>query len=205
MIAWILVIVLDQSAIFCKNIYVKEVLITFEVKSFKLLSSIPSIMLIDYFSFLKEKRSDLIAIKNSLILYKDARNREKGSLLSALLIQCNQLYQHILHSSNDLHFTHSKKMYVFNIIQFQKLLYMFLVVLLALAFVELALLKERYHFGQDLYDEDNRKVWLRDLLNKQQEYSDNLDMLYRKWQTWRKWVLYTITSKIWHLLHVNNS
>ena len=59
-------------------------------------------------------------------------------------------------------------------------------VLLALAHIELSILKERYEFGKEIYDEDNTQVWLDDLLNKEKKYSEDLEKLYKDWQQWRK-------------------
>jgi len=113
---------------------------------------------------LQEKKIELEAIKNALQMYKDAKIREKRGFLSTLLVKCDTLYERITQSSNDIHLTQ---------------------VLLVLAYIELALLKERYEFGIEIYEEDNKQIWLHYLLSKQEKYESDLSKLYKKWQDWR--------------------
>jgi len=106
-------------------------------------------------------------------MYRDAKTREKRGFLSALLVKCDTLYLHITQSSNDFHLTQ---------------------VLLVLAYIELALLKERYEFGYEIYQEDNKQIWLADLLDKEKKYQKDLYELYNKWQKWRS---NKISTKAW--------
>ena len=63
----------------------------------------------------------------------------------------------------------------------------FFSVLLTLAYIELPILKERYEFGTEIYNENNTQVWLDELRNKEKKYSNDLENLYKEWQKWRKY------------------
>ena len=62
--------------------------------------------------------------------------------------------------------------------------------LLTLAHIELSVLKERYEFGSEIYNENNKQVWLDDLIQKEKKYSYDLEKLYKDWQKWRRYSIF---------------
>lgn len=113
---------------------------------------------------LAERKGELDGLRDDVKLYVNALTHEKGSLLSAMLVKCNTIFNELNESLNDVHF---------------------LPIAVTLACQHLSLLKERVQFGKDMYDEDNTPQWKADLVKFLKNYQDYFLHKKVKWDQWR--------------------
>jgi len=113
---------------------------------------------------LAERESEIRGLKDSMEQYLNAGNHEKGSLMSAMLVSSNTLFEELDHSTNDVHF---------------------LSITIIHAYEHLALLLERVKHGKEIYEEDNSKVWEAELEEYLKKYQDYFVRKKDKWNKWR--------------------
>lgn len=113
---------------------------------------------------LAERESELNGLKDSMEQYLNAGDHEKGSLLSAMLVSSNTLYEELDHSLNDVHF---------------------LPIAIVHAYQHLALLLERVKHGKEMYEEDDTKAWEAELEKYVKKYQDYFVRKKQKWDEWR--------------------
>lgn len=115
---------------------------------------------------LDEREAQLNGLKQSLSMYSDASNKERASLLSAIIVQCNELYSELTESDNTIHL---------------------IPLTIAHAYLHLTVLRERYEHGLKLYtDATNQNQWKKDLITKVSEYKSHFLSVYSQWQEWRE-------------------
>ena len=111
-----------------------------------------------------ERKSELDGLKDSMAQYLKAGDHEKGSLMSAMLVPSNTLFEELDHSLNDVHL---------------------LPIAIIHAYQHLALLLERVKHGKEIYEEDNTKVWEAELEERVRKYQDYFVRKKQKWDEWR--------------------
>lgn len=113
---------------------------------------------------LAERESELKGLQDSMSQYLVAQNHEKGSLMSAMLVISNTLFEELDGSLNDVHL---------------------LPLAITHAYQHLSLLKERLLYGKDMYEEDNTPIWKKELDDYIQKYRDYFVRKNKKWNQWR--------------------
>lgn len=113
---------------------------------------------------LAERESELKGLKDSMAQYLNAGDHEKGSLMSAMLVSSNRLFEELDNSLNDVHF---------------------LPIAITHAYQHLALLLELVKHGKEMYEEDNTKVWEAELEKYVKKYQDYFVKKKHKWDEWR--------------------
>ncbi|XP_031564352.1 uncharacterized protein LOC116299775 [Actinia tenebrosa] len=115
---------------------------------------------------LDEREAQLNGLKQSLSMYSDATNKERASLLSAIIVQCNELYSELTESDNTIHL---------------------IPLTVAHAYLHLTVLRERYEHGLKLYsDATDQDQWEKDLTTKVSDYHSHFLSVYSQWQEWRE-------------------
>lgn len=123
---------------------------------------------------LEERNEELNGLKDTLNNYVEAKNHEKGALMSAMISQLNVLYSKFTQSSNAIHL---------------------IPLTVAASHLHLIILLERLSHGKDIYDEDNTLQWHKDLTDKYNDYIKFFRHIYPLWKEWRdnrvevKWYL----------------
>ncbi|XP_075062462.1 pesticidal crystal-like protein Cry17Aa [Mixophyes fleayi] len=114
---------------------------------------------------LQERNSELHGLHKTMEMYVEAQIREKGSLLSSMIHASNELFFKLTESKNSVQLI---PLVVTHSIQ------------------HLLILKERLLHGKEMYDEDNTRVWRKDLEEQISTYKDYMKTIYSKWVDWRK-------------------
>ena len=109
---------------------------------------------------------DLLGLRDSMEYYMHAHaNSEKASWLTAMLVTCNQIFEKFDNSLSDVH-------------------------LLPLAFVHayqhILLLREWVLYGKELYGEDDTEVWMNEIHDYVQKYTNFFVTKTIKWEELRK-------------------
>ncbi|CAN2391484.1 hypothetical protein PRIEUP_LOCUS1524 [Pristimantis euphronides] len=104
------------------------------------------------------------ALQKTMQMYVEAQTREKGSLMSAMIHGCNELFSKLTQSSNSVQL---------------------IPVLVTHSTQHLLILKERLLHGKEMYHKDNTAAWRNDLKEQISSYKDCFKDQYAKWVTWR--------------------
>ena len=128
------------------------------------------------------RQADLDGLRDSMKLYMKAKNHEKGSLLAAMLVVSDTLYEQLETSDNDVSL---------------------MPIMLAHSLQHLTLLRERMMYGKDMYDEDNTTEWTAELHGYLQKYQDYFVKKKSKWTEW--WHGKIEVKRGWHLQHTRHS
>ncbi|KGR83740.1 insecticidal delta-endotoxin Cry8Ea1 family protein [Lysinibacillus odysseyi] len=124
---------------------------------------------------LEERKSELDGLKSSMESYLNAKPSEQGVWLGAMLTNANTIFKKLTSSSNRIHL---------------------LPLIVIHAHLHLILLRERLLFGQEIFKEDNRGEWEKDLIstyNNYNKYFQSSTLFY----DWRKWREDQISYKSW--------
>jgi hypothetical protein len=114
---------------------------------------------------LRERAAEILALQSSLDQYAEAKLNEKRLFLHDALMQSEQLYIKFTLSANSIH------LMPFAIITAQ---------------INLAVLRERYSHGAELYMEDSSEAWNKRLRERHEEYKKFFMKNYLAWCTWRE-------------------
>lgn len=125
--------------------------------------------------------STLLGLKNSLTEYNEAKVHEKGSFLSAMLVDLNNFSAVLMGEDYPGLEGESQIATKKNNKHPQQLI----PVTLAAAHMHLSILYDRYHHGEAMYGEDNSEVWLKDLQRQYKVYTTFFNNIIPKWKAWR--------------------
>jgi hypothetical protein len=115
---------------------------------------------------LGERDAQLEGLKQTLKMYAKASNRERASLLSAIVMKCNELYSELTRSENVIHL---------------------IPVTIAYAYLHLTVLRERHQHGRELYpDAEDQTQWEKELRQKVDDYRSFFIDILPKWKKWRE-------------------
>lgn len=115
---------------------------------------------------LQERTAALNALRDNMKMYTHASNDEKASLMSAILVSCNQLYEELTSSDNAIHL---------------------IPITISHCYLHLTMLRERFEHGFDMYpDAKDSHQWEKELTSKVNDYKAFFLNIYPKWREWRR-------------------
>lgn len=112
-----------------------------------------------------EIQSHINGLKKTMQQYVEAKPHEKGSLMSAIIQDCNNLHYRIFQCENAVQL---------------------IPLAVTVSYMQLTALKERLVHGKTIYTEDNTEVWYKELEKEIQTYREDFEKLYTDWRQWRQ-------------------
>jgi hypothetical protein len=122
---------------------------------------------------LAQRKEELDGLRDTMRQYYNAKIHEKGSLMSAMIAQCNTIYEELTETPNYLHTGPLAA---------------------AHSHLHLGVLRERLEHGKKMYEEDNTKIWRQELHEAHDKYQKWFDKFVADWKTWR---FGKITARWW--------
>eukprot|EP01084_Bolivina_argentea_P268497 456064_1 len=113
----------------------------------------------------RDKKLDLDALGKGLKEYKTYKTFERGAKLTSLRTEITRLYYEMKGSPNKIHF---------------------IAFLITLAYMDMALLQDRYYNGKSMFKDDNSKIWKAEFYKQCYEYTTTITNIYPSWIEWRR-------------------
>lgn len=137
---------------------------------------------------LEERKSELEGLRSSMESYLNAKPSEQAVWLGAMLTNSNIVFEKLTKSSNRIH----------------------LIPLIVIhAHLHLILLRERCLFGQEIFKEDNRDEWEKELVSTYAKYNKffQASTVFYDWKKWRedKVICKTWVERDWYTVFVTAS